>query len=166
MFLGSAVARRYTQNSVNARSQTVLCLRCRTVLHRQLSVITTVWTVHSLWIVNLFAVYADPLLLERLAQMETELGSKSPIRDADGNVKKKTEDGEDDDEDEPIEEDEDDYQDDDDYYQVHFAATCGRRASSAYAPVMGGTDYLPVQERLLLWHCQVWVWVWCLHCNL
>ncbi|KAL3137784.1 DNA-directed RNA polymerase III subunit RPC7-like [Trebouxia sp. C0009 RCD-2024] len=59
----------------------------------------------------------DPLLLERLAQMETELGSKSPIRDADGNVKKKTEDGEDDDEDEPIEEDEDDYQDDDDYYQ-------------------------------------------------
>lgn len=62
--------------------------------------------------------HADPLLLERLAQMETEFGSKSPTRDADGNVKKKTEDAEDEDEDEPIEEDEDDYQDDDDYYQV------------------------------------------------
>ena len=70
------------------------------------------------WMCDLLAVHVDPLLLERLAQMETEFGSKSPTRDADGNVKKKTEDGEDEDEDEPIEEDEDDYQDDDDYYQV------------------------------------------------
>ena len=67
--------------------------------------------------------HADPLLLERLAQMETEFGSKSPLRDAEGNVKKRTEDGEDEEEDEPIEEDEDDYQDDDDYYQVWLEQT-------------------------------------------
>lgn len=71
--------------------------------------------------------HADPLLLERLARMETEFGSKSPLRDADGNEKKKTEDGEDEEEDEPMEEDDDDYQDDDDYYQVWLqsaAAMC------------------------------------------
>ena len=55
--------------------------------------------------------------------METEFGSKSPLRDADGNMKKKTEDGEDEEEDQPIEEDEDDYQDDDDYYQVWLEQT-------------------------------------------
>lgn len=68
---------------------------------------------------DIWAVHADPLLLERLARMETEFGSKSPLRDADGN-EKKTEDDEDD---EPIEEDDDDYQDDDDYYQVWLQQT-------------------------------------------
>ena len=68
------------------------------------------------WLVIGEYAFADPQLLERLAQMETELGGKSPTRDEEGGEKKKTEDGED--EDEPIEEDEDDYQDDDDYYQV------------------------------------------------
>ena len=78
--------------------------------------------------------HADPLLLERLAQMETEFGSKSPLRDAEGNVKKKTEDGEDEEEDEPIEEDEDDYQDDDDYYQVWLGqATACVPLHAAYA---------------------------------
>lgn len=111
------------------------------------------------------AVCADPLLLERLAQMETEFGSKSPIRDADGNAKKKTEDGEDEDEDEPVEEDEDDFQDDDDYYQVRFAqAVVNGALHLAYAAIMGDTGYLPVWECLLFWHC---TFVYgCLRCKL
>ena len=59
---------------------------------------------------------ADPNHFDRLAQIESELASKSPTRDEEGGEKKKTEEGEE--EDEIIEEDEDDFQDEDDYYQV------------------------------------------------
>lgn len=68
-------------------------------------------------------------MLDRLAQLESELGKVTPEQGNDeGGPKKKTEDGEEV-EDEPIEEDEDDFQDDDDYYQV----ICARHVSSTPA---------------------------------
>ena len=70
----------------------------------------------------------DNPVLDRLAQLETELGKVTPEQgDDEGGPKKKTEDGEEV-EDEPIEEDEDDFQDDDDYYQV----ICAWHSSSRY----------------------------------
>ncbi len=58
-------------------------------------------------------------MLDRLAQLESQLGTATAEKaDEEGAGKKKTEEGEEG-EDEPIEEDEDDFQDDDDYYQVN-----------------------------------------------